>query len=209
MKKLISVYVEGSGDVRFVQEFVKLHYKIKLTINENLFDVKGKDKLIDFKPNFIETTDDDGVNIVIFDSDYPANGGGYTARLLELNQLKQQEGIEFEQFLFPNNQDDGDLETFLENVINPNNSNIFNCWSNYENCVSQLTNPHTQGSYTLPAKKSKIYTYLETLLPDSAEGKKRAKDPYRKYDNKDHWELHNIHNVYVEKLKLFLDNHFQ
>jgi len=31
-------------------------------------------------------------------------------------------------FLLPNNHDTGALEDFLENIINPNNRPIFDCW---------------------------------------------------------------------------------
>ncbi len=56
---------------------------------------------------------------------------------------------------------------------------------------------------TTPAKKTKIYTYLETLLGKSKSQKKQIKDANRNYENTKHW---NLDAEYLEPLKEFLNN---
>ena len=54
---------------------------------------------------------------------------------------------------------------------------------------------------TIPAKKTKIYAYLETLLGKTKSQKKQIKDPYRNYRNPAHW---NLDDKYLEPQKEFL-----
>lgn len=54
---------------------------------------------------------------------------------------------------------------------------------------------------TIPAKKTKIYAYLETLLGKSKTQKKLIKDANRNYENTLHW---NLDAKYLEPLKEFL-----
>lgn len=54
---------------------------------------------------------------------------------------------------------------------------------------------------TIPAKKTKIYAYLETLLGKSKTQKKLIKDANRNYENTQHW---NLDAEYLESLKDFL-----
>ena len=41
----------------------------------------------------------------------------------------------------------------------------------------------------IPAKKTKIYAYLEVLLGTSKTQKEKIKEPNREYRNKYHWDL--------------------
>lgn len=96
-------------------------------------------------------------------------------------------------FLFPNNQDSGDLETLLERIIPPNNQSILKCWNKYERSLkiyaTPLVRPVPLRPLTTPARKSKIYGYLEVLLGESKAEKKKIKEANRNYHNNDHWDL--------------------
>ena len=59
----------------------------------------------------------------------------------------------------------------------------------------------TPPTLTIPAKKTKIYAYLETLLGKSRSQKKLIKDANRNYKNTQHW---NLDAEYLEPLKEFL-----
>ena len=108
--------------------------------------------------------------------------------------------MDFELFLLPNNQDAGALEDLLENIINPNNRPILDCWENYEKELIKLDIPgRTPPSLTTPAKKTKIYGYLEALLFKSQ--KEQIKEKKRDYENAQHW---NLNTKYLEPLKEFL-----
>ena len=104
--------------------------------------------------------------------------------------------------LLPNNQDTGALEDLLENIINPNNRPIFDCWENYEKELVTLDIPgRTPPPLTTPAKKTKIYGYLEALLGESNTQKELIKEVNRNYENTLHWSLD---AEYLEPLKEFL-----
>ena len=127
-------------------------------------------------------------NLVIFDADFPENGGGFGDRKNEIEDWKTKHGLDFELFLFPNNEVDGELETLLEKIINPQNAAIFSCWDNFEECLTTKTTC-TKNPLTIPAKKSKIYAYMEVLHGESNTEKIKIKDPYRDFTNSQHWDL--------------------
>ena len=140
-----------------------------------------------------------GVNLVIFDADED-----FETRRKELLAYKEEYGVEFELFLLPNNKDAGELENLLENIINPNNRPIFDCWENYEQELVKLDIPgRTPPPLTTPAKKTKIYGYLEALLGESKSQKKMIKEAERKYENPLHW---NLDAEYLKPLKEFLES---
>ena len=109
-----------------------------------------------------------------------------------------------EYFLFPDNQSNGDLETLLSQIINQDNDVIFKCWEGYENCLK--TSVRKEGIFTTPARKTKIYAYLEALLGESNSEKDLIKERERDYQNQNHWDLNASALV---NLKQFLDQYFQ
>ena len=140
-----------------------------------------------------------GVNLVIFDADEDIE-----TRRAELLAIKDEFGVEFELFLLPNDKDAGTLEDLLENIINPNNQSVMDCWATYEGELEKVRIPtKTPPTLTIPAKKTKIYAYLETLLGKSKNQKKLIKDANRNYENIQHW---NLDTEYMEPLKEFLLN---
>ena len=202
MKKFL-IIVEGDADKKFIEDY--FHHLFKAVAPKNsiihtgdLVKGTGGYKRLASEINIQQmrmNTNQGGVNLVIFDAD-----DDYNARWEELSLLKEQCGVEFELFLFPNNQDAGELEDLLENIINPNNRSIFDCWKNYEDELSKLEIPdRTPPPLTTPAKKTKIYGYLEALLLKHE--KEKIKDKKRNYENPLHW---NLDAEYLERLKVFL-----
>ena len=121
-------------------------------------------------------------NLIIADAD-----DDVAARKTEVAQTVQNVGFnpEFDLFLFPNHQESGDLENLLEQIIHPEHQAIFECWNAYEECLRK-----TPGkTYTTPARKTKIYAYLEALLGNSKKEKEKIKEREREYTNADHWQL--------------------
>ena len=144
-----------------------------------------------------QNTDMGGINLVIFDADEDTE-----SRRAELLAIKEEFGVEFELFLLPNNKDVGALEDLLENIINPNNQPVMDCWQTYEGELAKVRIPtKTPPTLTIPAKKTKIYAYLETLFGTSKTQKKLIKDANRNYENTQHW---NLDAEYLEPLKGFL-----
>ena len=168
MKKFL-IIVEGEADKKFMEDYY--HHLFQVSAPKNsIIHTGGYKKLADevILRQMQMNTDQGGVNLVIFDAD-----DDYKTRWEELSSLKEQYGVEFELFLFPNNQDAGALEDLLENIINLNNRPILDCWENYEEELRRLEIPgRTPPPLTTPAKKTKIYGYLEALLGESKKEKK-------------------------------------
>lgn len=194
--KNFSIFVEGDGDKRFIEDYLRFLsiQEPRLTLPEdwksNIYIVKGWTNLDSstgevHHNNMMRTTRKGGINLVIFDADKDA-----ISRKEELEQIKEKYGLSFELFLFPNDKDSGAIEELLEQVINPQNQSILDCWKHYEAELAQQhiawKNPPTPTS---PSSKSKIYAYLEALVGESRSEKDQIKDPKRDYLNTNHWDL--------------------
>lgn len=89
-----------------------------------------------------------------------------------------------------------------DNFINPNNQPAMGCWQTYEGELANVRIPtKNPPTLTIPAKKTKIYAYLETLLGKSKTQNQLIKDANRNNENTQHW---NLDAEYMEPLKEFL-----
>lgn len=203
MRKDFNIFVEGVADARFFKQYIN-HVFGEEVADERLVILKGWDNLKTEASavRMRSMSANGGVNIVIVDADKD-----FQTRQAEIAEWEQANEVEFELFLLPNNQDKGALEDLLENIINPNNSPIMDCWENYEKELVQLDIPgRTPPPLTTPAKKTKIYGYLEALLFDSKSQKEQIKEVNRNYENTLHW---NLDAEYLEPLKEFLVENLQ
>ena len=203
MKRFL-IIVEGEADKKFFLDY--FHHLFGEQAPKDSIIHSGKDsdtggytklKSEESLQAMRKNTNQGGVNLVIFDADENPE-----ARRKELLAIKDEFGVEFELFLLPNNKDAGELEDMLEQIINPNNQPVMDCWQTYEGELEKVRIPtKTPPTLTIPAKKTKIYAYLETLLGKSRSQKKLIKDANRNYENTQHW---NLDTEYLEPLKEFL-----
>ena len=204
MKRFL-IIVEGDADKKFFRDYY--HHLFQENAPEysiiNPKDIDsttgGKDKLKSEETlqALRQNTNQGGKNLVIFDADDDCE-----SRRKELLAIQEEFGVEFELFLLPNNKDAGELEDMLEQIINPNNQPVMDCWTTYEGELEKVRIPtKTPPTLTIPAKKTKIYAYLETLLGKTRSQKKLIKDANRNYENTQHW---NLDAEYLEPLKNFL-----
>ena len=203
MKELYTIYVEGIADVRFLSQYIHHLFGIMVP-KERIVKLEGWTNLkgTTWQQRMRAITDKGGTNIVIIDADKDID-----ARRSDVLSWKEENALEFELFLLPNNQDTGALEDLLENIINPNNRPIFDCWENYEKELVTLDIlGRTPPPLTTPAKKTKIYGYLEALLGESNTQKELIKEVNRNYENTQHW---NLDEEYLEPLKKFLVENLQ
>ena len=203
MKELYTIYVEGIADVRFLSQYIHHLFGIMVP-KERIVKLEGWTNLkgTTWQQRMRAITDKGGTNIVIIDADKDID-----ARRSDVLSWKEENALEFELFLLPNNQDTGALEDLLENIINPNNRPIFDCWENYEKELVTLDIlGRTPPPLTTPAKKTKIYGYLEALLGESNTQKELIKEVNRNYENTQHW---NLDEEYLEPLKKFLVGNLQ
>ena len=198
MKELYTIYVEGVADVRFLSQYI--HHLFGVIVpDERIVKLDGWTNLkgTTWQQRMRAITDKDGTNIVIIDAD-----NDIEARRSDVLSWKAENALEFDLFLLPNNQDAGALEDLLENIINPNNRPILDCWEDYEQELVELDIPgRTPPPLTTPAKKTKIYGYLEAMLGESKSQKELIKEINRNYENPQHW---NLDAEYLEPLKEFL-----
>lgn len=198
------IIVEGTADKKFFEDYYRHLFRENAPDGSITLPIKddktgGYQKL--FSENGINTIkegmDYGATNLVIFDAD-----DDIEARRRELLSFRDKYGVEFELFLLPNNKDAGSLEDLLEHIINPNNQPIFDCWQHYEDELVQQEIPgRTPPPLTTPAKKTKIYGYLEALLEPKL--KDLIKERNRNYENSQHWDLE---AEYLEPLKRFFVN---
>lgn len=200
MKKEFNIFVEGVADARFIKQYIG-HLYGDVVDDERLVILKGWDNLKTEATaiRMHSMSANGGVNLVIVDTDKD-----FQIRKDEIAKWQQANKVQFELFLLPNNHDAGTLEDLLENIINPNNRPIFDCWEHYEQELVQTDIPgRTPPPLTTPAKKTKIYGYLEALLGETKSQKELIKEANRNYENAQHW---NLDAKYLEPLKLFLND---
>lgn len=201
MKSAFNIFVEGVADEHFFKQYIG-HVFGENVSDERLVILQGWDNLKTeaSAARMRSMTANGGVNLVIVDADKD-----FQARKDEIATWQQTNEVEFELFLMPNNHDTGALEDLLENIINPNNCPILDCWENYEEELVKLEIPgRTPPPLTTPAKKTKIYGYLEALLGESKSQKELIKEAKRNYEETLHW---NLDADYLKPLKEFLEKH--
>ena len=198
MSQRVKIFVEGIADKTFLRQYIDHEFDIQFTCD----DVITTDGWQDIKSNAIvnqlkKNTADGGVNLVIFDAD-----ADLESRKAELEKIKQEKGIDFDLFLMPDNQSTGALEDLLEQIINPDNQCVIDCWHRYEDDLKGQTIAwKTPTTPTSPAKKSMIYGYLEALLGTSKSQKDMIKEKNRNYADTNHW---NLASEALQPLKTFL-----
>ncbi|AXG74997.1 hypothetical protein DVK85_12455 [Flavobacterium arcticum] len=180
MSKSIRFFGEGKADEKFLRDFVKHHFNIE---EIDYVDVKGKDSIHLVKNKFIMNTDQGGINLLIFDAD-----NDFQAALDNVQKQKNECGVEFEIFLFPNNTDIGALEELLIRLTVPEHQSIFECFKPFNKCL----NASGKG-YNVPDLKTQVYSYLSFQ-------KLEAKEEKRDY-TLDCWDLD---AEYGESLKEFI-----
>ena len=195
-----SIYVEGPGDKKFVEDFIKL-ISLDNLISE-VTPVGGWPGLRLLGPKLLERFDLGGKNLVVFDADSDKENkerwldeleNELNSELLDRDKgqfnIESQASLKFERFFFPNNHDEGELETLLLQCINQEHSHILDCFEAYKVCIAN------QNQYVLPDNKSKIYAYCQAIL-----GKNK-----RNYLDKRLW---NFDNFNAKPFKDFLLNSF-
>lgn len=190
MKTIHSIFVEGVADKRFIEQLIEhLFGDISECINiintDGCSNLTSPKKQTTYINQMKRTSADNGVNLVIFDAD-----DDYDKKRNELVKWKDQNNLDFQLFLFPDNNSSGELEDLLENIINPENKPVMDCWKTYENSLKNVDLPWRNGQpLTIPAKKTKIYAYLEVLLGASETEKKKIKERERNYLDCNHWNM--------------------
>lgn len=198
---MVRIYLEAESAK--VHEYVFVSTLMKHWGYDNsrfeIVPVRGKDNLHNVKVKFDETTLEGGRNIVIFDADFPSNGGGYENRRVELLEKLHELGVYADLFLFPNNHDDGDVEVLLDTLARKDkHKRFFECFHDYECCLGK--------DYNSPDLKGKLYTYMTSQKAFSKRKISEIKSGQWKFDDTDYWD---IDRETLNPLKTFIRNAFE
>ncbi|EMH43504.1 hypothetical protein HMPREF1431_00567 [Helicobacter pylori GAMchJs106B] len=195
--KEILIFVEGSRDKVFLE--VYLYFLEDLPIkNFKVKDVKGKDNL---SKRLLEI-EKYAKTLIIFDTDIKKENqesdAGFDNKLKHIYEKFKEKGTDFPKeqiFLFPNNQDDGDLETLLFKIAK--HKEIIQCFERYLKCIEcKCIGIKEHHEPIKNIRKSKWYAYLEALC---------LTDLYTKdvFDSKG--KIKEKHKEEYEKLKEAID----
>ncbi len=145
--KEILIFVEGPSDKVFLE--VYLYFLEDLPIkNFKVQNIKGKDNL---SKRLLEIEKYDKT-LIIFDADnYKSNKKEILTVVSKTKQTISEEQI----FLFPNNQDDGDLETLLLKIAK--HDEFLKCFEGYLECIK--SKEHYKPITNI--RKNMLYAYLE------------------------------------------------
>lgn len=98
--------------------------------------------------------------IVFADADTVAKGYGYVKRKKEIDNGIANNGVAFHYFIYPNNQDDGDIEMLMEAAaLYAPNKVFFDCYTDYETCLKGVKDCNGESIYNVPNLKGKVYAY--------------------------------------------------
>jgi hypothetical protein len=189
---------ETTNEGHFVRHMAKLVYAGDSKEIE-IVGTGGYTNLDQFAVQMQRNTDNGIKNLVIFDADFPKEGG-FEKRKAELLSVKAEKGVDFELFLFPNNKDDGTFEHLLEHLATEEHKGLLECFEGYESCIRGRNNP----KYISPDQKAKMYAYVSTQT-DPNDIKMFKKGDWR-FNQTDLW---NLDVDYLTPLKDFLSSHLE
>ncbi len=189
---------ETTNEGHFVRHMAKLVYAGDSKEIE-IVGTGGYTNLDQFAVQMQRNTDNGIKNLVIFDADFPKEGG-FEKRKAELLSVKAEKGVDFELFLFPNNKDDGTFEHLLEHLATEEHKGLLECFEGYESCIRGRNNP----KYISPDQKAKMYAYVSTQT-DPKDIKMFKKGDWR-FNQTDLW---NLDVDYLTPLKDFLSSNLE
>ena len=142
--------------------------------------------------------------LILFDadaSDSTDNNNGFKNKIKYLENKKLDLKIQFETYLFPDNENDGDLELFIKDISK--HKELYTCWDQLWDCVKNKQT--SEIKFSKEGSKSMLYYYVARLFGTSKTEQKKFHDYYKQIDfSDDKWEIEK--SEYATKLKNFLIN---
>lgn len=140
--------------------------------------------------NQIKVAQEVGEQVIVFaDADTIAKKYGYVKRKDEIDKGMETNAVSFPYFLYPNNQDDGDVEILMEAAARKDLHPVFfGCFNDYEICVSGVKNESGIPKYNVPSLKNKLHTYMAAQKLSRKYRDRLGKGDWL-FENKDYWDL--------------------
>lgn len=127
--------------------------------------------------------------LVLVDADSEEKKWGYKRRKNWIEEGMKEHDVSFPYFIYPNNQNDGLVETLMEAVaLYAPNKVFFDCYTDYETCLKN-------SKYNIPSLKGKVYAYAEAqTIYDIQKGERiplinKINSGDWLFDNPDYWNL--------------------
>ncbi|WP_187911938.1 DUF3226 domain-containing protein [Helicobacter pylori] len=198
--KEILIFVEGSRDKVFLEVYLYFLGNFP-TKNFKVKNIKGKDNL---SKRLLET-EKYAKTLIIFDADkdYKSNKKEILKVVSKTKQTISEEQI----FLFPNNQDDGDLETLLLEIAE--HKEIIQCFKRYLKCIEcKCIGIKEHHGPIKNIRKNMLYAYLEVFGLEKFfqyEWDINSKENQKKIIIDDEGKIKEKHQEEYEKLKEVID----
>lgn len=158
------IFIEAEGkktpEYNFLKAFVDLHFPTK---DIEFICIGGIGNLFN-EVNINQMSQAQAVGdqiLILIDADTVAKGYGFVKRKADIENDMQTLEISFPYFIYPNNQDDGEVETLMESVARRDLHPVFfDCFEDYERCVSGAKDKYGNPLYNTPNLKGKLHTYM-------------------------------------------------
>ena len=156
----------------------------------------GKDNIRLDKNKFLEAQTENKTNIILFDADKD----GSTRAMLD-KFLADNPDIQASYFLFPNNEEDGNVETLLDKILLKDKfEGFFGCFNDYETCIRGQKNDEGNTLYSTPNLKGKLYTFFTSLQLSKSKIKEVKRGNWL-FNETGYWDFD---SPYLKPLKDFL-----
>lgn len=156
----------------------------------------GKDNIRLDKNKFLEAQTENKTNIILFDADKDRSTKAMLDKFLTDNP-----DIQASYFLFPNNEEDGNVETLLDKILLKDKfEGFFGCFNDYEACIKGQKDDDGNTLYSTPNLKGKLYTFF-TSLQLSKSKMKEVKRGNWLFNETGYWDFD---SPYLKPLKDFL-----
>lgn len=147
-----------------------------------------------------------GQVLVLADADTVSKGAGYAKRKEDIDRGMGNHALSFPYFLYPDNQKDGDVEELMEKAVRRDlHTAFFDCFEDYEKCVSGIKDKNGVSRYNVPNLKGKLHTYM-TAQKLSRKLRDKLGSGDWLFDESDYW---NLDVDALQPLKDFLAAHLK
>lgn len=198
------IFIEAENnrtpECNFLKTFVDLHFPTK---DIEFICIGGISNLFN-EPNINQMFQAQEVGdqvLILIDADTVAKGYGFIKRKAYIDSKMQTHKISFPYFIYPNNHDDGEVETLMAASARRDLHPVFfDCFEDYERCISGVKDKAGQSLYNTPNLKGKLHTYISSQQLSNKLRRRLGSGDWL-FENNNYWDLN---AVVLQPLKDFL-----
>lgn len=161
---MTKIFIEAENkttpEYNFLKAFVDMHFPTK---DIDFICIGGIGNLFN-ETNINQISQSQAVGeqvLILIDADTVAKGYGFAKRKADIDDELQRLKLSVPYFIYPNNNDDGEVETLMESAARHDLHKVFfDCFEDYEKCVSGVKDKLGQPLYNTPNLKGKLHTYI-------------------------------------------------